>query len=261
MSAGLHLDRITFAYEAELWVLQSVSLAITPGKLTGIVGPNGCGKSTLLRIASGLLKPKAGEVQLDGQGLGRYGALERARKIGFLPQQIAPAFSLSAAEVVALGRYPHAALYGPLNQDDKAAVFQSLEATDTVALANRAFQTLSGGERQRVLLASVLAQDPKYLLLDEPTASLDLHHAADVFALLQRLVAQGYGVGVVTHDVNLAAQVCDQLLLLGEDHRTVALGTVSEVFTEEALCAAYGSPIQVGTHPFTGLPFAAARSL
>lgn len=259
MNRCLAAESVSFAYEPGAPVLRGVDTAVRSGVVTGIVGPNGSGKSTLLRLLCGLLKPVAGRVVLDGRPLGAFPARDRARSVAFLPQGIQPVFSLTAFEVVCLGRFPHAGPLGALQARDREVAHRCMHDTATDDLARRSFMELSGGERQRVLLASILAQEPDLLLLDEPTAALDIHHEAEVFALLARLARDGFGVGVVTHDLNLAARFCDALVLLSHEHDVLASGAPPEVLAENNLTAAYGSPIRVGVHPFTGTPLVHAE--
>src|SRR5690606_15515006 len=160
-----------------------ITLAIEGGQLVGIVGPNGAGKSTLLRVLSGLLRPRSGRVFLDDRPLSDLSNIERARTIAFLPQNVQPAFSLTSAEVVCLGRFPHLGAFGGWTAHDREIADRCLRQTETWDLRDRDFMTLSGGERQRVLMASVLAQEPDLLLLDEPTSALDIHHQIEIFAL------------------------------------------------------------------------------
>lgn len=244
IARGLH-----FAYEPRVFVLRGVDAAIESGRVTTIVGPNGSGKSTLLRLLCGLLRPEQGSVELDRRPLQRYSSRERARSIAFLPQSVNPAFDLSVFEVVALGRYPHLGAFGALTPHDADVVNRCLSETRTDAFRNRNFLSLSGGERQRVLVASILAQEPSILLLDEPTSALDIHHQVEVFALLRGLAARGYGVCVVTHDLNIAAQFSDAVYLLGCDGAIVHHGDPEAVFTEPLLSAAYGATIRVSRHP------------
>jgi iron complex transport system ATP-binding protein len=208
----------------------------------------------LLRVLCGLLRPKAGRVTLDGKALASFSGLERARMVAFLPQSVNPAFALSVFEVVCLGRYPHVGALGALRPHDKEVAERCLRDTETEDLRARDFMTLSGGERQRVLLASILAQEPDILLLDEPTSALDIHHQIEIFSLLERLASEGYGIAVVTHDLNLAARFCDRVLLLASNRRMLASGQPAGVFTEQRLSEAYSAPIRVSAHPVTGAP-------
>jgi len=259
MSALLEAKSVTFAYETGKNVLQSVTVSVYGGRNTGIVGPNGSGKSTLLRILSGLLRPDEGTVTLDGKPLAALSGRQRARQIAFLPQIVNPTFALTVFEVVCLGRYPHAGAWGGLRPADFEVARRCLRETETAGLHNREFTSLSGGERQRVLLAGTLAQEPQLLLLDEPTSSLDIHHEVEVFALLRRLSREGYGIALVTHDLNLAAQYCDSLALLSGEHTVLAAGPPEEVLNETRLSEAYGAKILVASHPISGTPFVAAR--
>lgn len=255
MSHVLAADRVSFGYAPGSPVLMDVSVELRGGEVAGIIGPNGAGKSTLLQLLCGLLNPDEGAVLLDGRPLSEFSARARARLVGYMPQSVQPAFSLSVREVVALGRYPHLGPFGILGPPDHAVVAACLEQTETAALADRDFLSLSGGERQRAVLASVLAQEPRLLLLDEPMSALDLPHEVAFFRQLRDLAAGGLGVVVVTHDINLAAQFCDRLLLIGQDHTLAAAGAPRDVLTAELLTQAYGSPLAVGSHPESGGPF------
>jgi len=260
MKSVLEAKAIAYAYEANADVFHDVSVTIGGGELTGIVGPNGSGKSTLLRVLCGLLRPRTGEVTLDGRPLPSYTGIERARRMAFLPQAVNPAFALSVFEVVCLGRYPHVGALGALRLRDKEVANRCLRETETEALRSRDFMTLSGGERQRVLLASILAQEPNLLLLDEPTSALDIHHQIEIFALLERLAGEGYGVAVVTHDLNLAARFCSRLLLLSGGAEPPVLGAPRDVLAEALLSQAYGASIRVGDHPEAGTPLVWAEA-
>ncbi len=251
MTQVLEAQNLAYAYEKGHDVFADIDGTVRAGNFTGIVGPNGSGKSTLLRILSGLIKPRTGRVTLDGQSLRSLSGMERARRIAFLPQSVNPAFALSVIEVVCLGRYPHVGALAGLRPLDLEVAERCLHETATYKLRDRPFMSLSGGERQRVLLASVLAQEPGFLLLDEPTSALDIHHQIDVFALLRRLADDGYGVAVVTHDLNLAARFCDDLMLLAAGHGVVASGTPADVLTEAQLSKAYEASIRVTRHPVT----------
>lgn len=246
---------ITFAYASGPPILVDVNARVECGKLLALVGPNGAGKSTLLRIMCGLLRPERGNIEFDGASLFSLSPLERARRVAFLPQAVNPAFSLSVFEVVCLGRYPHVGALRAIRQDDRDVVMRCLQDTRCDALRHRDFGELSGGERQRVLIAAILAQEPDILLLDEPTSLLDLHHQIEIFALLKRLTREGYGIAVVTHDLNTAARFCDHLVLLSSSVRGVkAEGTPSEVLQESVLSEVYETEVKVCPHPITGTP-------
>lgn len=257
MSKLLCGKNMSYAYEPGVPALNKVDIDIVAGSIMGIVGPNGSGKSTLLRLLAGQLPLQIGEVNLQNKPLHSVPAKVRGRCIAYLPQMVQPVFSLQVREVVALGRYPYEGLMGAVlsGKGEDKTVTRCLEITHCTALAQRTFDTLSGGERQRVLLASILAQEPEVLLLDEPTAALDLHHQEEVFALLKKLSREaGYGIGIITHDLNLAARYCDQLLLLDQEHGVAAVGTPGGALQADVLSAAYGATIQVAVHPLTGTP-------
>ena len=254
MTRYLEARSVAFAYEPGRDVFAGVDAAVRNGEVTGIVGPNGSGKSTLLRILCGLLDPTAGQVTLDDKPLRAFSGRARARMIAFLPQWVNPAFALTVFEVVCLGRYPHMSALGGLGPHDGEVAERCLRDTEALSLRDRNFMTLSGGERQRVLLASILAQEPDLLLLDEPTSALDIHHQIEIFALLKRLAREGYGIGVVTHDLNLAARFCDHILLMAASREALAAGEPEVVLTEPLLSQAYDAPIRVTTHPVTDAP-------
>ena len=261
MSAIIEMNSCSFAYEAGKSVLENVGASILSGELVGIVGPNGCGKSTLLRLLAGVLRPIAGTVCIDGKGAESLSPLQRARVVGFLPQTVNPIFAMRVSEAVCLGRFPHVGVFGSFSAHDRAVADRCLSETETAALRDRDFLSLSGGERQRVLLASVLAQEPRALLLDEPTSSLDVHHQIEIFALLRRLRVDRGGIAVVTHDINLAARFCDRILLLGHAAKgIVASGNPADVITEPLLTQAYGAAIRVCSHPLTGTPLVSVEA-
>jgi iron complex transport system ATP-binding protein len=254
----LSAEGVSFAYSKEQPVFSAISASIRGGEVVGVVGPNGSGKSTFLRVLAGLLRPQAGRVLFEGRPLPSLSGMERARKLGFLPQSVSPVFAMTVFEAVCLGRYPHVGPFAGLGPGDVAVVERCLRDTNTEGLRHRDFLALSGGERQRVLLASILAQEPRILLLDEPTSALDIHHQFEVFSLLRRLSREGYGVAVVTHDLNLAARFCDSLLLLRAGAGLVAAGAPEAVLTEALLSDAYASPIRVAIHPLSHTPLVCA---
>lgn len=250
----LRTSKLIFSWDRTLPpAIDTLSLELSPGQLTVVAGPNGSGKSTLLALLSGLIQSDAGTVELDGAAMTRIPRRQRARLLAYLPQQVTPLYDLSVRELVASGRYPWAGPWGGVDPGRDDAVRRALEATDTVHLAHRGFGSLSGGERQRCLVAAVLAQEPRWLLLDEPTASLDLHHAVEVFRVLQRTARLGRGVVVVTHDLNLAGLFADRIVLLsgGRKH---AEGSAEQVLRQEVLAAAYGAELVVVRNPVSGRP-------
>ncbi|MEM8558127.1 MAG: ABC transporter ATP-binding protein [Bacteroidota bacterium] len=234
-------------------VLHDLSLTVQAGSVTALVGPNGSGKTTLLRTLAGLL-PHAGRLDLDGQALTRWSGRGRARALAFVQQRTSLAFDLSVRNFVALGRTPHRSWLAAPSEADRAAVDAALTTTGLVALQARSARTLSGGEHRRLLIAQALAQDTPTLLLDEPTAHLDLRHHLDLAALLQGLHAQGRTLVVALHELDLAARLADHVILLDQG-RLVADGPPAEVLTPAHLQAVFGVTAVV-TATAEGLQFA-----
>jgi iron complex transport system ATP-binding protein len=247
------LADLGYRYPGSAWELSRIDVGLHPGDLLGIVGPNGSGKSTLLRLAAGLLAPARGQVRLKGQPINRVSRRDIARVLGYLPQSIRPSYDHTVTEVVGMGRFCRQRGLGFSGAEDREVMERCLALTETQGLARRRLSQLSGGERQRVFLASVLAQEPDILLLDEPTTGLDLHHQVAFFQCLSRFSYDGLAVAVVTHDLNLAAQFCDRLLLMKQGG-ILARGAVAEVMTAERLNGLYGPDILVATHPHNGRP-------
>ena len=238
-------------------VLAQFSLTLETGTFVGIVGPNGSGKSTLIRALSRALKPTGGAVLLDERDLyADHSARSSAQAIGVLPQETAVSLDFSVRDVVRMGRAPHlpARPFASETPADEQIVSEALRAARVERLSERAITTLSGGERQRVLFARALAQQPDVLLLDEPTASLDLRHQSEVLTLARDLAHGGKAVLAVLHDVNLAAAYCDRLVLLNGG-QIAAQGMPADVLTAENLRAVYGARVWVRTHPMSGRPF------
>ncbi len=233
--------------------IDGLSLQLAPGGLTVVVGPNGSGKSTLLALLAGLLTPGKGGVRLDGLSMAAIAPRRRARWLAYLPQQVTPLYDLTVRELVASGRYPWSGPWAGGDPQGEPAIVRALAATDTTHLAERDFGSLSGGERQRCLVAAVLAQEPRWLLLDEPTASLDLHHAVEVFRVLRATAREGRGVLAVTHDLNLAGLFADRVVLLSEGRKR-AEGPVDLVLRQDILTAVYGAELTVLSHPVSGRP-------
>jgi len=219
-------------------VLDAIAADLAPGRITAILGPNGAGKSSLIKAMAGLIVPRGGTVTLDGRDVARIDPRERARLIGYLPQDGAAAWNIAAAELVALGRLPHRSPFAGASAEDEAAVTRALAATETTHLASRAVNELSGGERARVLLARVLAGEPRWLLADEPLASLDPAHQLDILARLRGVADGGAGVVIVLHDLGHAASVADDVLLL-KAGRVAAFGPVAEVLTEQRVAEVF----------------------
>lgn len=229
-------------------VLDGVDLVAEPRSWTAVVGPNGAGKSTLLRVIAGLTKHE-GQVLLDGRDVAQLDPRTRATEIGFAPQTPVLPESMPVREYVLLGRTPYRSLLSGPGDGDRAVVSEALERLDLQTMADRPIRTLSGGERQRAVLARALAQQPRLLLLDEPTASLDLGHAQQLLELVDELRREdGLTVISTLHDLALAGQYADRLVLLAEGVQ-VASGLPAEVLTTEALATYYGASAEVIAGP------------
>jgi len=242
-------------------VLNGISVHVESGEFVGLVGPNGCGKSTLLRAISRTLELRAGRADLDGKDVWSLTPLELARNVAFVPQQEPAHFDFIVRDVVMMGRYPHqTGRRGGTTDEDYAIVRQALADADVSDLEMRPVTQLSGGEHRRVLVARALAQTTPLMLLDEPTAHLDVTHQAELLTLIQRRVKEtGLGAMAALHELNHAAEHCDRLVLLREgvviDH-----GSPERVLTSENLRAAYGARARVGRNPVSGRPMILALS-
>src|SRR3989454_177307 len=232
--------------------LLGVSLEVRSGEFHALLGPNGSGKTTLLRAALGLVRPVAGRAEILGRAATNWSRRDLARVVGVVPQREENLFPQRVHETVLLGRYPHLSLFGGVPAADRAAVERALVACDAVDLADRWLWTLSGGEYQRVRLARALAQEPKLLVLDEPTASLDLRHEMELFELVRALVdRQGLAALMITHHVNLAARFADRVLILLEG-RPAGAGAPGDVLTRETAERVFAWPGAIA--PFDGRP-------
>jgi iron complex transport system ATP-binding protein len=218
----------------------------------GILGPNGSGKTTLLRLMAGTRVPTSGEVVLEGTPLHRCSRREIAQRIAVVPQETHLAFDYTVLEMVLMGRHPHLGLFELEGPHDFIIARDALRATGTASLEARQFNTLSGGEKQRVVIASALAQASDILLLDEPTASLDLGYQLDVATLIAKLnEKRGVTIAISTHDLNLAARVCHSLVLLRHG-RVLAAGRTADVLTPDNIRALYDVSADVRRHEVSG---------
>lgn len=250
---SLRVADLALAY-GDRSIIDGLSLAVPPGQITAIIGPNGCGKSTLLRALARLLKPRSGAVLLDEHELHRLPTREVARTIGLLPQSPIAPEGITVGDLVARGRHPHQRAFARLNAADNAAIERALAATDTTVLADRAVDELSGGQRQRVWIALALAQETDVLLLDEPTTFLDLAHQVEVLDLLTDLNRErGTTLAMVLHDINLAARYADHLIAL-RDGAVVAAGDPREIVTPEFMRDVFDLDCVVVTDPVSGGP-------
>ena len=226
--------------------LNGVSCGVGGGRFLAVVGPNGSGKTTLVRALSGLLRLERGEVRVDGTPLDQWTRPALARVLAVVPQGEEIAFPLRVEETVMLGRYARLGPFAAPGAADRAAVGDALARCDVAAFAGRTIDSLSGGEWQRVRLARALAQEPRVLVLDEPTTSLDVRHEMELFELVRRLVDGGLAGLVITHHINLAARFADRMILLSAG-RVAAEGPPAEVLRRETLREVFGWPVAVTT--------------
>ena len=257
MSAALVFEDVSVAYPGRA-VLDGISLAIDTGQVLAIVGPNGVGKSSLIKVASGILRPVQGRVLVDGRNVADLSPSERARRVAVVPQanRVPPAFT--AEQVVLMGRTPYLGWLEREGPEDQARAAEAMHRTHTTGIADRPMGELSGGEQQRVLVARGLAQSAGVLLLDEPTAHLDLRHQDEILKLVRSLAGDaGLAVLIALHDLNLVARIADRVALLS-DGGVKRLGVPQEVLTPELLAAAYGLEIHVMDHPIHGTPLVLA---
>ena len=247
-------DNVSFAYGGSPpgFELAEVTVRVPRADVFGVLGPNGSGKTTLLKLLAGSLRPTTGRVRLEDRDVSAIPRREIARRMAVVPQETRPAFDYTALEIVLMGRFPHLGPFELEGPDDIAIAQEALAATGTLPLQDRQFATLSGGERQRVVLASALAQSAELLLLDEPTAALDLAYQIEIAAILTRLNRErGITLILSTHDLNFAASVCHTLVLLREG-RVLATGRTDEVLTADTIQRLYGVDVDVRYHEAAG---------
>lgn len=233
-------------------VLKDVSFSSGKGEFLGIIGPNGSGKTTLLKAISRVVTPSSGTILLDQRKLAEFSPLELSREIAVVPQAADPGFDFSVREVVRMGRYPHIGRFGSEKEDDREICRRAMEITGTSHLADRSVLAISGGELQRVIIARALAQQPNLLLLDEPTAHLDLGQQMGILQTMKEMSREIAVIGVF-HDLNYAAHYCDRLILLHK-HRVLAMGDPGGVLTQDFIRTAFEINVMVRRNPFTGRP-------
>ena len=247
MNPAIRTENLTFAYKDKS-VLDGVSLSIERGEMVGILGPNGSGKTTLLKIFSAVLRGR-GEVKLNGRSIETYGKRELSRLFAMVPQESQVLFPYTVAEIVLMGRASYHSPFALEGRKDLEVARASMELTDCLSFSDRYLHELSGGEKQRVIIARALAQEPQILLLDEPSAFLDLKHQVQVFELMRRLNRErGLTIVAALHDLNLAALFFPRLVML-RDGRIYRNGSPREVLTEKTIDEVYGIRVRVEKDP------------
>jgi iron complex transport system ATP-binding protein len=245
----LDVEAVSWAVDGAQ-ILHEVSLRCAPGRFVGVIGPNGSGKSSLLRCIYRVIHPDAGTITLDGQAVWRLGARETARRVAVVLQERLGDFDFTVREVVRMGRSPHQRLLDRETDEDVRVVAEALGRVGLTLLAERRFPTLSGGEQQRALVARALVQQPRLLVLDEPTSHLDIYHQLQLLDLVRAL---GVTTIAALHDLNLAALYCDYLYVL-KGGAVVASGPPDAVLTADLIRDVYDVRAEVGVHPVSGRP-------
>jgi iron complex transport system ATP-binding protein len=249
----IDLRSVSFRYR-QGWVLQDLSFRIERGEFIGVIGPNGSGKSTLLKTLCRLLSPQKGEVLLDLTPLKEMSQREIARKIAVVPQEAYSLFPFRVIEMVLMGRSPYLGHLMFEGTKDLEIAKRAMDWTETLSIGGRFIDELSGGERKRVFIARALAQEPEVILLDEPTANLDIHHQVDFLNLILSLNREkGLTIVMASHDLNIASEYCDRLILLREG-RVYKMGPSREVITRKNIEEVYGCEVWVDENPISGMP-------
>ena len=250
-------EHLGFAYAAAAagaFAIRDLSFVVRPGETFGVIGPNASGKTTLVRLLSKVVEPSSGRIRLDGADMARLSRAEVARQVAVVPQDVPRGLPHTVEELVLMGRYPRAPRRYFESSEDRAAARRAMEAVGVLALRETLLDRLSGGERQRAMLARALAQEPRLLVLDEPTAHLDLRYQAECAGLLRRLGREaGLTIVLVSHDLGFAAELCDRLLLMAGG-TAVRVGPPESVIDEAVLESVYGCRVLVDKHPISRRP-------
>ena len=244
MADVIQAVNLQFGYSHDKLLLTDLRLSVQQGDCLGLIGPNGSGKTTILRLLSGFLRPFSGEVILKNQKILTLNSRERACFLAVVPQLVITPMPYTVRQIVEMGRTARLALFAPLRHADHELVEQALNDMDLQSLQKHRFNELSGGERQRTIIAAALAQEPELLLLDEPTASLDLGHKIKLMRILKKLQARGIAIMVISHDIELMARYCARLTLLCEG-KVLASGTAAEVIRPHLIKQAYDCDVEV----------------
>jgi iron complex transport system ATP-binding protein len=244
----IQATNLQFGYTPDKLLLKDLNLSVQQGNFLGLIGPNGSGKTTILKLLSGFLKPFSGSVFLKDQEILTLNSRVRARVLAVVPQIVMTPMPYTVRQIVEMGRTTRLPLFAPLGRRDHEIVEQTLTDMDLQSLCMSRFNELSGGERQRTIIAAALAQEPELLLLDEPTAALDLGHKIKLMRILKKLQSRGIAVMVISHDIELMARYCDRLTLLFKGN-VLASGTVTEVIQPNLIKQAYDCDVEIVQSP------------
>jgi iron complex transport system ATP-binding protein len=249
----IEVNSVSFRYHED-WVLQDVSFRVEKGEFVGVIGPNGSGKTTLLKVLYRLLSPQKGEILLELVPMKRMDRIDIAKRIAVVAQETHLLFPFSVLETVLMGRSPHLGHLMFESEKDLEIAKRAMEWTKVLSFSERSMDELSGGERKRVFIARALAQEPEVILLDEPTANLDIHHQMDFLDLILTLNRErGLTIVMASHDMNIASEFCDRLILL-QGGRIYKIGTPHDVITKENIEKVYGCEVWIDRNPFSGMP-------
>jgi len=253
VSIAVDIENLSYAYGKHT-VLRDISFSVSGGEFFIVIGPNGSGKTTLMKVISGIRRFQSGRVEVLGNRIGDYTKRNLAQNVALVPQEVPADFPFTVSELVLMGRSPYLGMLGIPQKEDMDIAAQAIAFTGTERFAHRKLDQLSGGERKLVFIARAICQQPRIILLDEPTASLDLSHQVKIMDLMEKLkLEKGITVVMVSHDVNLAAMYGDTLLLLKEGE-VVRQGSPEEVLTFKTLEEAYGCTLLVGDSPLGKFP-------
>ncbi|MFC1900518.1 ABC transporter ATP-binding protein [Chloroflexota bacterium] len=249
----IEAENVSLAYGRNV-VMKDLTFQVSPGEMVGLIGPNGSGKSTIIKALSLIMRPSSGKIMIDGNNILKIPRGELARLLGVVPQMPLLPSTFTAFEIVLMGRNPHLGLFQYEGMKDMEITWQAMGKTATQPLADRQIGELSGGEIQRIVIARVLAQEPKSILLDEPTANLDINHQLEILDLIKTLcIENNLAVVITLHDLNLASQYCDRLILINQG-KVHSQGLPTEVINSKNIKEVYGADNCVYTHPVNGLP-------
>ena len=249
----IEVHSVSFRYHED-WVLQDVSFRVEKGEFVGVIGPNGSGKTTLLKILYRLLSPQKGEILFELVPMKKMDRTDIAKRIAVVAQETHLLFPFSVLETVMMGRSPHLGHLMFESEKDLEITKKAMEWTKMLPFSERSMDELSGGERKRVFIARALAQEPEVILLDEPTANLDIHHQMDFLDLILTLNRErGLTIVMASHDMNIASEFCDRLILL-QGGGIYKAGTPDEVITQENIEKVYGCEVWIDQNPFSGMP-------